>query len=72
MNLDSLPGIDLQHRKLFPLRVVERDSAGKEMSRLEVTNAKRQALDDALFAIPEGYKKVNNIGDGPPFIYKQF
>ncbi len=44
-------------KKSFPLRAVEFDAAGKELSRMEVTKIEKEKLDDALFVVPADYKK---------------
>ena len=51
--LDQLHG-----KKLFPLRAIDFDAAGKESSRMEVTKIEKKKLDDSLFALPAGYKKI--------------
>jgi len=57
---------ELHDKRLFPLRVVEMDPEGKERSRMEVTKIEKKKLDDALFAVPAGYKKfeIPPIGGG--------
>ena len=49
----------LTSEKAFPLRVVVHDKAGKEEYRAEATKADRQKLDDAIFQVPNGYKKAS-------------
>ncbi|MBI5380930.1 MAG: DUF4412 domain-containing protein [Opitutae bacterium] len=40
----------------FPLRVVEKDAAGKEVFRMEATRVEKAAQPDALFAPPAEYR----------------
>jgi hypothetical protein len=60
---------ELHEKKLFPLRAIEQDATGKEVSRMEVTKIEKKKLDDAQFAIPAGYKKLElphfRGGEGP-------
>jgi len=49
---------DLRDKKYFPLRSVEYDKDGKEVSRSEVTKIDAKKLDDALFTVPKDYTKV--------------
>jgi hypothetical protein len=49
---------DLHDKKMFPLRSVELDASGKEISRSEVVKVEAKKLDDALFQIPQGYAKL--------------
>jgi hypothetical protein len=48
----------------FPLKLVDYDSAGKEKTHVEVTHIERKPEDDALFAPPAGYTKLDlgNLG----------
>jgi hypothetical protein len=59
---------ELHGKKLFPLRAIDFDAAGKESSRMEVTKIEKKKLDDSLFAIPAGYKKIEmpHFGGGMP------
>lgn len=57
---------ELHDKRLFPLKVVEYDPAGKEMSRMEVTKIEKKKLDDSVFAIPAGYKKIEIPTFGRP------
>jgi outer membrane lipoprotein-sorting protein len=43
---------------LFPLRIVEFDSKGKESTREEVVRIERGVIEDARFAIPVGYTEL--------------
>lgn len=52
----------LAGKGLFPLRVVTRDAAKKELFRLEATSVEKQALADALFAPPADYRKLDMGG----------
>jgi hypothetical protein len=49
----------LTSEKAFPLRVVVHDKSGKEEYRAEASKADRRKLDDALFALPTGYKTAD-------------
>ncbi len=49
---------ELREKKYFPLRSVEFDAAGKEISRTEAVKVERRALDGALFDVPKGYAKI--------------
>ena len=52
---------------LFALRVITRDRKGKERSRLECTEVKREDVADDLFAIPEAYTQLKMPGLGDLF-----
>ena len=66
LDLDSLrhagPGsawkAEMRTKKTFPLRSVEYDKDGKELTRAEVTAVKKEKLDDSLFEVPEGYSRI--------------
>ncbi len=49
---------DLREQKLFPMRSVEYDASGKEISRMEVTKVEHEKFDAAKFAIPSDYTKL--------------
>jgi Domain of unknown function (DUF4412) len=49
---------ELREKKYFPLRSVEFDAAGKEVSRTEATTIEKKSLDASLFEVPKGYTKV--------------
>ncbi len=49
---------ELREKKLFPMRSVEYDASGKEVSRTEVTKVEKKKIDDARFVVPSDYKKV--------------
>ncbi len=51
-------GKELREKKLFPLRSVEYDSTGKEISRMQVTKVEKKSLDDSEFAVPKDYTKA--------------
>ncbi len=53
---------ELREKKLFPMRSVEYDAGGKEISRTEVTKVEKKKIDDARFAVPADYKKVTLPG----------
>lgn len=57
----------------FPLRVITRDSAGKEKSHLEVTKVEKLAVPDSTFST-DGYTEMNlpafgGAGGGNPFAH---
>ena len=45
-------------KKSFPLRSVEYDASGKELSRMEVTKIESKSIDDARFMTPADYTKL--------------
>jgi hypothetical protein len=47
----------LTKEKVFPLRAVAHDKAGKEEYRAEATRLDRKSLDATLFQLPTGFKK---------------
>ena len=51
-------GKELRDKKLFPLRSIEYDASGKELSRMQVTKVEKKSLDDSDFAIPKDYTKA--------------
>jgi hypothetical protein len=55
----STLGKELREKKLFPLRSVEYDAAGKELSRMEVTKVEKKSLEDSEFEIPKDYTAKN-------------
>lgn len=48
----------------FPLRVITRDAAGKQLSKMEATKIEPGSLPDSLFAPPAGFQKFDmpNMG----------
>ncbi|MGH7282405.1 MAG: DUF4412 domain-containing protein, partial [Polyangiaceae bacterium] len=46
--------------KSFPLRSVELDASGKELSRMEVTKIEPSSIDDSQFQTPAGYTKIEH------------
>jgi hypothetical protein len=52
---------ELRAKKAFPLKAVETDATGKELSRMEVTKIEKKSLDDSLFAIPTGYRSMSSM-----------
>ena len=50
---------ELREKNGFPLRAVELDATGKEISRMEVTKVEKRALDDSAFLPPPGYQVMN-------------
>jgi len=53
---------ELRDKKMFPLRSVEYDASGKEMSRSEATKVEPKKVDDALFQVPKDYTKLPTPG----------
>ena len=51
-------GKELREKKLFPMRAVEYDATGAEVSRMEVTKVEKKSVDDARLAVPADYKKL--------------
>ncbi len=49
---------ELREKRLFPLRSVDYDSKGVEVSRMEVVKIEGKRLGDELFAVPADYKKL--------------
>ena len=49
---------DMRANKTFPLRSVEYNPSGAEVSRAEVTAVTKEKLDDALFQVPADYKRI--------------
>jgi hypothetical protein len=49
---------ELKDKKMFPLRSVDYDAGGKEITRSEVTKIEPKKLDDALFQVPKDYTKL--------------
>lgn len=63
-----LPGWvrDMVQEGSFPLRSIDRDKHGKEVSRFEASKVEAKPLDDGLFLPPAGYRRVNleDVGRG--------
>ena len=55
--------VALTKAKAFPLRVVVHDKTGKEQYRVQATKADRKKVDDALFAVPTTFKKMDLTAD---------
>jgi hypothetical protein len=49
---------ELRDKKMFPLRSVEYDANGKEISRSEAVKVEAKKLDDELFQVPKNYTKL--------------
>lgn len=49
----------LNEKKLFPLRSVDYDAKGGEISRSEVVSIEKKKIDDAEFTVPSDYKKLD-------------
>jgi hypothetical protein len=61
----------LRSEQYFPLRAVDTDASGKEVSRMEATKIERKSLDDSLFVPPAGYHpmvipQMGGAGGMPP------
>lgn len=56
-NAPSAWEIEAEKNGLFPLRIVERNSKGKELSRTEATLIEPGKLDDSLFVPPKDFQK---------------
>jgi hypothetical protein len=54
----SALGKELREKKLFPLRSVEYDATGKEISRMQVTKVDKHSIDDAEFVVPKDFTKA--------------
>ena len=46
---------ELRDKNGFPLRALETDPSGKEISRMEVTKIQKKTLDDSIFAVPANF-----------------
>ncbi len=57
---------ELREKKYFPLRSVEFDAAGKEISRTEASKIEKKPLDATLFDVPKGYTKITAPPALPP------
>jgi hypothetical protein len=55
---------ELRAKKAFPLKAVETDPTGKELSRMEVTKIEKKSLDDSLFTVPAGYRSMASMIPG--------
>ena len=53
---------EMRTQKTVPLRSVEYDKSGSELTRAEVTAVKKEKLDDSLFEVPEGYARMPSRG----------
>jgi hypothetical protein len=53
-----------REKKSFPLKSIEYDATGKELSHMEVTKIEPKPIDDARFATPAGYTKINTSPKG--------
>lgn len=56
--LASMGKAGMQDKKMFPLRSVEYDERGQELSRMEVQSVEPRSVDDARFGMPVGYKPL--------------
>jgi Domain of unknown function (DUF4412) len=52
-------GKQFREKKSFPLRSVEYDATGKELSRMEVTKIESKSIDDSRFVTPPDYTKLS-------------
>jgi hypothetical protein len=57
---------EYREHSTFPLEMVEYDADGKERARMQVTKIERARVDDAAFALPTDYVKVDPHFDEPP------
>ncbi len=57
---------EFKDKKSFPLRSVEYDKDGKEISRMVVTKIERKAEAASLFEVPADYKKLEIAKPGLP------
>ncbi|WP_394826588.1 DUF4412 domain-containing protein [Pendulispora albinea] len=48
---------EVRTKKMFPLRSIEFDPFGKELSRMVVTRIEAKKIDDSKFEVPANYKK---------------
>jgi hypothetical protein len=48
----------LRDKKQFPLKSVDFDAGGKEVSRTEATKIEKKKLDDSVFKVPSDYTKM--------------
>jgi Domain of unknown function (DUF4412) len=59
----------LKNSSLFPFLFVEKNKAGREVTRLEVITVEKKNLADAVFEPPQGYSKMNmpsgTLSDAP-------
>jgi hypothetical protein len=46
---------ELRDKNAFPLRMLDVDAKGKEISRMEVTKIAKRAVEDAAFEVPQGF-----------------
>lgn len=53
---------ELREKKLFPLRDVEYDASGKEISRMEVTKVDKKSIPDSELEVPKDYTKISLPG----------
>jgi hypothetical protein len=56
----------LKNSNMFPFLFVERNKAGREITRLEVLSVEKKNLNDAVFEPPQGYNKMTVPSDVPP------
>ncbi len=49
----------LSQQGLFPMKMIVRDLAGKETSRIEATRIRRQTLNNSLFSVPVGWMRMD-------------
>lgn len=55
----------LKNSNMFPFLFLERNKAGREITRLEVISVEKKALSDAVFEPPQGYNKMVVPSDVP-------
>jgi hypothetical protein len=62
--VDPLPGSSQWQNEIlaqgyFPLVMIERDSEGDELARLEATSFEKQSLSESLFRVPSSYEEIS-------------
>jgi outer membrane lipoprotein-sorting protein len=50
---------ELSSEDMFPLRIIEKDAKGKQVSKMEVTAVEKKSLSDALFKVPSNFSKMD-------------
>lgn len=59
----------LKNSSLFPFLFIEKNRAGREVTRLEVLTVEKKSLSDAVFEPPQGYNKMSmptgTLSDSP-------
>jgi hypothetical protein len=55
----------LKNSNMFPFLFLERNKAGREITRLEVLSVEKKSLSEAVFEPPQGYNKMSVPSDVP-------